>query len=836
MQPSLSQIKPHSPRPAPRGWYARGGVWRGVGLLALLLLLGLGWWAWSITRNAQAFLADVQRLEGLVRDPQALLLDGGRHLAVAQADLEALRQSLGPLPLVAQGFAWLPGYGHDLAAVAPLLEASEQSLAAATALLHALEPLTAQGDHLAQLDAQTLLARAPELRSARPALAAALQQAQAAEATWAAVPLDHLAPAWQARARRAHELTLLTKALAAFGVASSDMEQVVAPLQPYAAALHSAAQEADLLLPLLLDDPTELLAALEQSTAQLEAARASASYAAQAWAHVPPARLRAQLVPMAQLPAFYLASFTTLEATTASAQALVPILLEHRAGQPLGPLVKRRLALQRAPILAAQAQLAQAELAWATLDPADMPEALVPYLAQLPAGLRSGAEALELLAMLPVLLGAEGQRDYLVLAQSGDELRATGGFITSAGILSLLDGRVLDMDLEDSGPILPPRGVALPYAPEPLGRYMRIYRWVFRDANWSPDFPTSARVASQLYALSDRPLVPDVVALDFGAFKDLLATIGPVVVEGEAEPVSATTVRAYIERQHDLFGSNNEVSVGPLTRAILERIATGDVELAPLIGTMRRLAAERHLLIAASDPAEAALFARLGWDGAVRPQGSDFLMVVDDNLGYTKSNYSLAQELHYHIDLRQLNAPVATLSITYTHTAAPEGLCPTRGERRAMPYAEMKVMCYRGYLRVLAPPAATLLHAEHGPTAGTLTWTGLPDAGEVVSGLGHADLREFATYFALNQGEVRSLSLRYSLPATVVHSSDHGYHYRLHVQKQAGREQLPLSIELLLPPGARLLNPPTSLKPNGNGGYRGAFSLNRDVILEVRFR
>ncbi|WP_165774837.1 DUF4012 domain-containing protein [Candidatus Viridilinea mediisalina] len=836
MQPSLSQVQPN-PVPSPaRVWYGRRGLWRGVGLLALLLLLGLGWWAWAITRNAQAFLADVQMLEGLVREPQALLVDGATHLATAQADLEALRQSLGPLPQVAQGFAWVPGYGHDLAAVAPLLDASDQSLAAAAALLQALEPLMAHADNPAQLDAAMLLDRAAELRSARPAMAAALQQAQAAEAAWAAVPLDDLAPPWQARARRAHELTLLTKALAAFAVASSDLEQVVAPLQPYATALSAGVQEADLLLPLLLDDPAGLLAALEQSTAHLETARTSAHDAEQAWAQVPPARLRGQLAPMAQLPALYLASFTTLEATTASAQALVPILLDQRAGQPLGPLVKRRLSAQQAPILAAQAQLVQAELAWAALDPAGLPEPLAPYLAHLPAGLRSGAEALELLAMLPALLGADGQRDYLLLAQSGDELRATGGFITSAGILSLLDGHVLDLDLEDSGPILPPPGVALPYAPEPLGRYMRIYRWVFRDANWSPDFPTSARVASQLYALSDRPLVPDVVALDFGAFKQILETIGPVTVAGEAEPVSAATVRAYIERQHDLFGSNNEVSVGPLTRAILERIATGDLELAPLIATMRRLATERHLLIAASDPAEAALFARLGWDGAVRPQGSDFLMVVDDNLGYTKSNYSLQQELHYAIDLRNLNAPVATLSITYTHTAPAEELCPARGERRGMPYAEMKVMCYRGYLRVLAPPAATLLHAEHGPTPGSLTWTGLPDAGEVVSGLGHANLREFATYFALNQGEVRSLSLRYSLPATVVTSSEDGYHYHLHVQKQAGREELPLWLALHLPPGMRLLNPPASLKPNGTGGYHGAFSLNRDLMLDVTFR
>ncbi|RRR68074.1 MAG: DUF4012 domain-containing protein [Candidatus Viridilinea halotolerans] len=826
MHPPVSQAKPHATPSAPRARTARRRVWRGVALLALLVLVGLGWWGWGLLQSAQAFWAAIQTLEALARDPQALLAEGDAHLAGARADLAALRTGLGPLPQVAQGFAWLPGYGHDLAAAAPLLAAGDASLAAAEALLLALGPLTAQTPALAQREPAALLDLWPTLQTTRPAWLAAVAQAQAAESAWAAVPLTTLSPALQARAQRAHELTLLAAAGATLGLASLDVGQVIAPLQPYVAPLHNAAHDPDQLVALLRADPAGLLVALEQGAAQSATARASVAQAAAAWAQVPPARLRGQFAPLAHLPALYAASLTTLAATTTSAQTLVPLLLAHQAGQPLGELMTTGLATRQAQISTAQAQMEQAYQAWAALDPTSFPAPLATYLRQVPAGLHRGSEALDLLAALPALLGANGQRDYLLLAQSGDELRATGGFITSAGILSLHAGHVLSLDMEDSGRINPLPGRAVPYAPEPLGRHMHVYRWVFRDANWSPDFPTAARVASQLYALSGRPLVADVVALDFGAFKELLTAIGPVMVEGETEPVSAATVRAYIERQHERFGSNNEFSVGPLTRAMLERIETGELELAPLIVTLRRLADERHLLIAASAPAEAELFARLGWDGAVQPQGSDFLMVVDDNLGYTKSNYSLQQALHYAIDLRDPTAPVATLTLTYTHTAAAAGFCPGRGAYGGITYRELTLMCYRGYLRVLVPAAATLLHAEHGPTAAALTWTGMPADGQVVSAWGDANLREFSTYFALNQGEQRSIRLRYSLPASVVTSSEVGYRYHLHVQKQAGREAVPLRIDLQLPPGVRLINPPALLD----------LTLKRDVILEVEFR
>ena len=44
------------------------------------------------------------------------------------------------------------------------------------------------------------------------------------------------------------------------------------------------------------------------------------------------------------------------------------------------------------------------------------------------------------------------------------------------------------------------------------------------------------------------------------------------------------------------------------------------------------------MLIQVDDPILAGLLSRYGWDGAVIPPPGDFLMVVDSNVGFNKTN------------------------------------------------------------------------------------------------------------------------------------------------------------------------------------------------------
>ena len=108
----------------------------------------------------------------------------------------------------------------------------------------------------------------------------------------------------------------------------------------------------------------------------------------------------------------------------------------------------------------------------------------------------------EVSARLPSILGWDEPRRYLVLTQDPAELRPTGGFIGSYGIIAFDRGRITERRFQDVWPLDFPWDYPRIEPPQELADYLLGPKqpWQFADANWSPDFPTSAQDAIRLYA------------------------------------------------------------------------------------------------------------------------------------------------------------------------------------------------------------------------------------------------------------------------------------------------------------------------------------------------
>ena len=81
-----------------------------------------------------------------------------------------------------------------------------------------------------------------------------------------------------------------------------------------------------------------------------------------------------------------------------------------------------------------------------------------------------------------------------------------------------------------------------PAPPAPLLEYMLSELWLFRDSNWSPNVPTSAQTAIDLYAISRDVQPAGVIALDQQAVRLLIEALGPLHVEGYSEPITGQNV------------------------------------------------------------------------------------------------------------------------------------------------------------------------------------------------------------------------------------------------------------------------------------------------------
>ena len=136
------------------------------------------------------------------------------------------------------------------------------------------------------------------------------------------------------------------------------------------------------------------------------------------------------------------------------------------------------------------------------------------------------------LPLFPRLVDQPGEGTHLLLAQNNDELRATGGFISSIGTLTVTHGIPRWAPFEDSYAI-EDWSQAHPDPPAPLNEYMGLDLWVTRDGNWWPDFPTSARAVAGLYELNQGGRVDGVMAADMAAAARLVEALAPLDLPGQ---------------------------------------------------------------------------------------------------------------------------------------------------------------------------------------------------------------------------------------------------------------------------------------------------------------
>ena len=94
----------------------------------------------------------------------------------------------------------------------------------------------------------------------------------------------------------------------------------------------------------------------------------------------------------------------------------------------------------------------------------------------------------------------------------------------------------------------------------------------------------------------------------------------------------------------------------------------------------------------------------LGWAGGMSaPADSDFVALVDSNMGYNKVDAVIERALAYQVDWSTSagEAAIATLQVTYRHTLpVPDHTCDARPQYGAT-YDDMMARCYFNFVRIL---------------------------------------------------------------------------------------------------------------------------------------
>lgn len=444
----------------------------------------------------------------------------------------------------------------------------------------------------------------------------------------------------------------------------------------------------------------------------------------------------------------------------------------------------------------AEGHLALAQTTIDSLELADVsPDVLTTFdgLAQYHAQLAEiNATLLDAPSLLDNALGVSEPRTYLILSQNSDELRPSGGYISTYGWIEVDRGRVTRYDYY-------PTTATSPNPPdEALAQNINIPDWWIPfdkpiyaawDGSWSADFPTTAQMAAWYYEQGNNPQAPvdGVIAIDLVGFEYILGALGEVVVPSYNQTVVPENFREVIyeiraEGEGDL---PHKRFLSALYQQIFDDWQQVDQDKGgDLRRAMFQALQEKHIMVYTQDEGLNAALDVLGWSGEIKANPTeDFVMVVDANLG-NKSNRSVVRQITYDVDIHPDGTLAHRLAVSYEYFAR---LATQDPAVRPAHYSDIN---YHNLLQILVTAGSTLVETD-----------GFVSEPHIVAADTYTG---FVSYAGVDYDTSERYQVSYTTPARVESFGPYR-RYNLTLQKQPGTLRDFVVVQVALPPGSSVI-------------------------------
>ncbi len=468
----------------------------------------------------------------------------------------------------------------------------------------------------------------------------------------------------------------------------------------------------------------------------------------------------------------------------------------------------------------ASSELDQVQENLSKANPNDLPEEMRPQFLdlkeKLPIVTSSLKSFLNYSQIFLDVLGYNGPRKFLFLFQNNQEIRATGGFIGSYGILDISNGRIKNLIVDD---IYNPDGQlkARVIPPEPIQKMSAV--WTMHDANWFPNFPSSAEKTAWFYEKTGGPTTDGVIALTPNLLQDLLEVTGPIDM-----PEYGTTVdknnfiektQYEVEVDYDKELNKPKKFIADLTPKILDEVfSTRDMgKMIKILEILNRSLKEKHLLLYSKNYNIQKLISAQGWSGKILNTGKDYLSVINTNINGYKTDGVIDESIDHSSEIQSDGSIVDTVTVTRKHNGGNEDY-------------EWWNKVNSDYMRIYVPEDSTLLEAS-GQTREAVTspldYQSLgfkkdpqlqmeEDSTRIDEDTGTRIYKEnhktvFANWTYVSPGETVVLEYKYRLPFKLEFDSLHhpADSFSVLYQKQSGSSGSKLSSEIILPEDYRII-------------------------------
>ena len=239
--------------------------------------------------------------------------------------------------------------------------------------------------------------------------------------------------------------------------------------------------------------------------------------------------------------------------------------------------------------------------------------------------LASAAETLrglnEIAPVLPQMLGANGTRNYLLVAQNLAELRSTGGLPGSMGVLTIDNGHIslnefvpaTSLDNEDGGHYgITDEEMAIWGKNDRLGKHIC-------DTNLIPDFARDSQIWSEWWQDKKGTAVDGVIAIDPVLLQKLLALTGGIEVDGHSIDGSNAAKALLNDAYNEMPIDQTDQFFSDVASQAFDHVMgnLGSISLPDLAQTLGDAVGEQHLFAWMANADEQALVEKAGAAGTL---------------------------------------------------------------------------------------------------------------------------------------------------------------------------------------------------------------------------
>ncbi|MGZ3638223.1 MAG: DUF4012 domain-containing protein [Ktedonobacterales bacterium] len=338
--------------------------------------------------------------------------------------------------------------------------------------------------------------------------------------------------------------------------------------------------------------------------------------------------------------------------------------------------------------------------------------------AQLPRAQQLLDDASGLPAAAGWLLGTDAPRHFLIQTLDRTELRPTGGFAGEYGVVTVQNGKLQtltlnNVDLIDYGHYS--NGWAINNRPPDTYSWWPIPNWGLRDANLSADFPTNAKLVMDVFKKEGGGNVDGLINVTPVAIAHVLKVTGPLVVPVYNETVTADNLEDRIHyyqltpegiaRNHALFPNDTDAFARKRFAQAIARLLEDRLrhlsakELVPVAKQMLSDMRSKEIQVYVTNSKLEDLLVKERAAGAIdTTPGVDSFLIVHTNWSAAKSTPHIKVMERDDVTLDAKGG--ATHHLTMTMQNIP-GNTPYYG-----------FTTYQDYVRVYVPSQAKLLSAD----------------------------------------------------------------------------------------------------------------------------